>query len=222
MASTENIIYVYSDIETDSFRGDQLLQIAAITQSNETFNTFIQPEGPLPLSITNFLGLYLYKGALYRDGLRLETKSPRAALTDFVKWIEQLQQPVMLIFHNGFNFDCNVLVKHLVDLKINIPPNLTKVGDTLPYFRAHLKAPLVADHKLSTLAKHFNISQDKAHDALADSITLKQICEKHVENKDSKIESIFQHSVRDVQNYIDRYLHNTPIPKLKKVKKPAE
>ena len=220
MAASENIIYVYSDIETDSFRGGQLLQIAAVTQSNETFNTFIQPEGPLPLSITNFLGLYLYKGALYRDGLKLQTKSPRSALTDFVNWIEQLQQPVMLVFHNGFNFDCNILVRHLINLKISIPPNLTKVGDTLPYFRASLKAPLVADHKLATLAKYFNIDQTQAHDALADSITLKQICEKYIENKDFGIDNIFQHSTREVQNYVDRYLHNTPIPKLKKIKNP--
>jgi len=218
MAATD-LLYVYSDIETDSFRGNQLLQIAAVAQTNETFNAYILPEGPLPLSITNFLGLYLYKGDLYRDGRKLPTQSPKTVLLRFMEWIEQLQRPVMLVFHNGFNFDCNVLVRHICKFCIETPRNLVKVGDTLPFFRTNLKAPEVPDHKLATLAKHFNIVQEHAHDALSDSITLKLICEKYAKEKDLNVSVIFEYSCREYDNFKHRFLYNTPMSKLKKPKK---
>ncbi len=211
----EQLLHVYTDIETDSFRANQLLQIAAITQNGLTFNTFINPQGPLLLSTVNFLQIYYYKGDLYRKGLKLQTKTTKEALIDFMSWIQDLNKPVILVYHNGFSFDCSVLVRHLLSLKIAIPSNLVKVGDTLPFFRTILKPPEVENHKLSTLSHYFGINQDMAHDALSDSITLKLICEKFVADKGADVSIIFKNCTRNIQDYVNKQLHDTPIPKLK-------
>jgi len=214
-----NLIYIYTDIEADSFKANQLLQIAAVTQNNQTFNVYINPGHVLPLSITNILGLYYYKGGLYRDGVRLQSKHIKEALIDFMRWIENLKDPVMLVYHNGFSFDCSVLVRHIVDYQVKTPPNLVKVGDTLPFFRKALKAPAVANHRLSTLSAFYGVTQDFAHDALSDSLTLKSICEKYIENNKSSLPEILNNNnTRDIQVYFDRQLHGTPIPKFKKVR----
>jgi len=215
----EKLIYVYTDIETDSFRANHLLQIAAIAQNGLTFNTYINPKGPLLLSTVNFLNIHYYKGDLYRKGMKLPSKNIYEALTDFMKWIGNLKDPVILIYHNGFSFDCSVLVRSLVSLKISMPSNLIKVGDTLPFFRKELKPPEIENHKLSTLSKHFGIDQDMAHDALSDSITLKLICEKYALSKGVDVSIIFNDNTRNIQDYVNKQLHNTPIPKLKKSKK---
>jgi DNA polymerase III epsilon subunit-like protein len=104
----------------------------------------------------------------------------------------------------------------LLKFKIAIPPNLVKVGDTLPFFRAVLKPPEIENHKLSTLSKHFEISQETAHDALSDSITLKLICEKYTKNNKIDLAKIFENCTRNIEDYINKQTHNTPLPKLKK------
>lgn len=223
MASTadnsENLLFVFTDIETDSFRADFILQIGAVTQDNLIFETYINPESPLPLSITNFLGLYFYRGELYKNGKKLASTNVKTALTRFMKWIRDLNRPVMLVFHNGFNFDCSVLTRHLIDLEIPIPDNLVKMGDTLPFFRNTLKPPMIENHKLSTLASFYNINNIYQHDALADSQTLKQICEHYIENSGHTLSDIFKDSTRNVTDYVNKHVSNIPLPKLKKPKK---
>jgi len=217
---TDNsLIYIFTDVETDSFKANRLLQIAAISQDGFTFNTFIDPQGPLLLSTVNFLGIHYYKGNLYRKGMKLQTKNISEALTDFMNWIGDFKDPVILIYHNGFNFDCSVMIRHLLKFKIAIPPNLVKVGDNLPFFRTVLKPPEIENHKLSTLSKHFGVDQDMAHDALSDSITLKLICEKYTKNNKIDLAQIFENCTRNIQDYINKQTLNTPLPKIKKNKK---
>jgi DNA polymerase III epsilon subunit-like protein len=174
---------------------------------------------PLLLSTINFLGLHFYKGNLYRNGAKLQSFTAKEALTMFMNWIEQKQDPVMLIFHNGFNFDCSVLIRHLINLKIKIPPNLVKFGDTLPFFRSTLKMPDVPNHTLASLATYFKIKQERAHCALSDTRTLKQICESYVGDKQVDISCIFADSTRSIQDYVNRQVFQIPIPKLKKIRK---
>jgi DNA polymerase III alpha subunit (gram-positive type) len=213
---SDNFLHIFSDIETDSFRGNKILQIAAITEANEIFNVFIDPQGPLQSSTSNFLGLHYFKGSLWRNGSKLNTVSVSQALSDFMKWIGERKQPVILIFHNGYNFDCNILTRHLVDHGISIPSNLVKVGDTLPFFRDTIKIPLIENHKLSSLAEYFKIKQGLAHCALSDSITLKHICEAYIKESNKKLQEIFLDRTRDIKLYLDKKIHNTPIPKLSK------
>jgi hypothetical protein len=213
---TNKPYYIYADIEADGFRGNQILQIAAVTQDNRQFNIYLDPEGPLPLSITNFLGLYYYNKNLYKNGRLIPTFKTRAALKAFTSWISNLEQPITLVFHNGFSFDCGVLVRHLIDHNVGIPSNLIKVADTLPFFRRTLKAPEIKGHTLSCLASFYELPLP-SHDALTDSITLKNICEQYTVSTNQTIDIIFEHCTREITDYTNKHIYNTPIPKLKKI-----
>jgi DNA polymerase III alpha subunit (gram-positive type) len=217
----ERLLHIYADIETDSFRGNKLLQISAISENDDSFNIFINPMEPLLLSTINFLGLHFYKGNLYRNGQKLQSFTIKEALIKFTNWIEQQQRPVILIFHNGFNFDCSILIRHLINFKIRIPLNLVKFGDTLPFFRNAIKPPVIPNHTLASLAEHFKIRQERAHCALSDTSTLKQICEAYAKNNGGDVSVIFENSTRDLQDYVNRQVFRIPIPKLKKSKKPV-
>jgi len=214
----EKLLHVYADIETDSFRANKLLQIAAVTENNDIFNIFINPMEPLLLSTTNFLGLNFYKGQLFRNGLKLQSFTIKEALNGFMKWIEQQHSPVILIFHNGFSFDCTILIRHLIEFKIKIPSNLVKFGDTLPFFRNAIKPPAITNHTLASLADYFKIKQERAHCALSDTDTLKQICEEYAKANKESIAIIFLHCTRSIQDFVNRQLFKTPMPKLKKLK----
>ena len=211
-------ICIFADLETDSVQANILLQIAAVAQNGEQFNIYINPQQPLSQSCTNFLGFYYFKGDLYRNGLKLNSVSVSRALHLFMSWISKFGHPVALVFHNGFAFDCPVLARFLVRLNVPIPENFITVGDTLPYIRIHFKPPIVEDHKLGTLSKFFETTHEHAHDALSDSLTLKQICSKIADQFDIDYRCIIKDSSRKFSEYINRQKHGTPIQKLKKKK----
>lgn len=229
-ASVDNInlhlpsdsIYIFADLETESVQANLLLQIAAVTQNGETFNVFINPQSPLDHDCTKLLGLYFFNGDLYREGLKLHSISITKALVLFMNWISNFKHPVVLVFHNGFSFDCTVLAKFLVRLAIPIPENLITVGDTLPYIRSNFKPPLVENHKLETLAKHFGIAHEFAHDALSDSLALKSICDKIINQSGIDHQQIFRGSCRPFSDYLNKHLHGIPLKPLKKIKPKIE
>ena len=166
MESSINYTYVFADIETDTVKAYKLLQIAAVTDNGQQFCVYINPQTDLPQGCTNFNGFYYHRGKLYRNGRPLKSVNITKALSNFMVWIQNLKKDVILVFHNGFAFDCIILAKFLVRHNITIPSNLVKVADTLQQFRQHLRLTEVRNHKLSTIARHFNITLDFAHDAL--------------------------------------------------------
>ena len=85
-------ILVYIDIETDTIRASKLLQLAAVTEDNNSFSLHINPRCDLPLSCTNVTGLYYYRNNLYKNGRLLPSVSVRKALYEFKKWIFQLNK----------------------------------------------------------------------------------------------------------------------------------
>lgn len=208
-------LYIFADIETDSIHANILLQIAAVALTGEQFNKFINPGCPLSQNCTNFLGLYFYNGNLYQNGKLLPTENISFVLTQFSKWLQNFNKPVILVFHNGFGFDCSVLARFFLKYNIPLPANLTTVCDTLPYLRKNLKTE-VPNHKLSTLASHFNIIHEHAHDALSDSLTLKLICMKIAENTNINIRELFKEGFRPFRDFIDQQSEGTPLVPLKK------
>ena len=210
-----NPIYIFADIETESVQGNILLQLAAVTLTGEQFNIFINPCTTLPEACTNFLGLYFENGALYRNGKILPSYNIFLALNHFIDWLSQFKQPIILVFHNGFSFDCYVLAKFLTKFHLSLPSNIL-VSDTLPYFRQYLKPPLVPNHKLTTLSDHFKIAHEHAHDALSDSLALKGICQQIVVENNIDFEEIFKISFRNFSEYTNYYLTGKPIVPFKR------
>ena len=113
-ALPDDCLYIFTDIETESFLALLLLQIAAITSEGHQFNIYINPYRPLSEVCTNFLGFYFFKGQLFRNGRLLPAKPVKQALSAFSNWISNFNRPVVLVYHNGFSFDCSVLAKYLV------------------------------------------------------------------------------------------------------------
>lgn len=204
MEDSNKITYVFADIETDTVKAYKLLQIAAITDKGQQFCVYINPQQDLPQNCTDFNGFYYHKNKLYRNGRPLPSKTITTALKDFMNWIQRLNNSVILVFHNGFAFDCVILAKFLVKHNIRVPNNLVKVADTLQQIRQYLKTPEIENHKLTTLAKHYNIKLELAHDALDDSKALKEICEKFVEDKKLDFSTLFSEA-KLFEDYLKRF-----------------
>ena len=211
-----NALYIFTDIETESLKARTLLQIAAVTSEGEQFNTFIDPKCDLPESCTEFSGFIYQFNALYRNGKRLHSIPIKQALQNFMNFLSKFNRPIVLVFHNGFTFDCEVLARFFTLFDIQISPNLRTVADTLPYVRIHLKATNVENHKLTTLAKYFDIFYEHAHDALSDSLTLKSVSEKLIYIHDTTFREIFKESCRPFSDYVTKVLTGKAVPPLKK------
>jgi len=214
--------YIFTDIETESLSGLLLLQIAAITLTGLQFNVFINPFRPLSEDCTKLLGFYFHNNQLFRNGKHLQSKTIKQALLDFTSFIAKINKPVVLVYHNGFAFDCSILANFLIRFNIPLPSNLITVCDSLPFFRNFFKDKTIANHKLGTLASHFKINHELAHCALSDSIVLKQICEHISKENNIPFQQMFKNSFRKFSDYTDRILNGKPLTPLIKEKKPKK
>lgn len=218
-----NAVYLFTDIETESLAGLLLLQIAAISLAGHQFNVFINPFRPLPKSCTKLLGFYYNNKYLYRNGRRLYSTPITKALYYFMKFIYNIRNPVVLVYHNGFAFDCSILANYLIRFNIPLPPNLITVCDSLPFFRNHFKDnKTLENHKLGTLAKHYNIVHELAHCAFSDSKVLMHICEKARSQSNLTFQQIFKNSFRKFTDYTERITEGKPLTPLIKEKRPKQ
>ena len=179
-------VLVFADIETNSLQGDKLLQISCVTD-DKSFNVFVNPKAEIPLACTTLTGFYFHKNSLYRNGRLLQSVSIRKALRDLRNWIISFEKQVLLVFHNGHAFDARVLLKQFVTFGIKFPENVIYVCDSLPSFRKEIKVGEITDHRLATLAKFTGVEINSLHDALSDSIGLKQICENFTKSRKIKL-----------------------------------
>jgi DNA polymerase III alpha subunit (gram-positive type) len=179
--------YVFVDVETEGLRANVLLQVAAVTLSGDIFSEYIKPSQDIPLNCTKITGLYNNKKELFKNGCKLQAAPIRKVLTRFFNWITNLGENIHLVCFNGFTFDVKVLLTHFKKQNLQFPCNIVFVHDPLPTFRKFLKVEKIKDFKLTTLATHFGVQFLDAHDALADSKCLKQICEKYANEKEIEL-----------------------------------
>lgn len=200
----EEAIHIFADIETDTIQASLLLQIGAVSEDNHSFTVYINPKQILPLHCTNLTGLYYYKGELYKNGRCLNSVSITKALRKFVFWLQEQKRPVVLVFHNGWGFDCCKLITFFLRFNIALPTNIVAISDTLPLFRNHLKETEIPNHKLQTLAKHFNISIVSLHDAYFDSKILKEVCEKYSFEKQISLKEFLKEYQKPFQFFVNK------------------
>lgn len=207
--------YIFSDIETNSFNGNRILQIAAVAENKEEFNLYIDPKEDLPKPCRDLTGLNYYQKNLYRDGALLPTVSITKALTSFRDWLQHFQRPVTLVFHNGHGFDCPIIARHLLKLRISPPAGAVSVCDTLPGVRKHLRDDELQDHKLTTIAKYLEIPTEGAHDALQDSLILKTICNRIATKYSTSLNDL----LKDSEKEFDYFIENEKQKLVKKIRK---
>ncbi len=149
--------YVLVDIETTGLSpvDDDIIEIGAIKVKNnqiiDTYNELIKINRKLSIFITNLTGI---TDEMLKDG-----KCPEVVLKEFVEFTGDNT----IIGHN-VNFDLGFLRnKCLKYLDYNLRNSYV---DTM--YIARRLVPDSKNHKLGTLAEHFNISYEGAHRGLRD------------------------------------------------------
>lgn len=150
--------YVALDIETTGLYDDsEIIEIGAVHIKNgeptEEFETLIRPTVRISPFITELTGITNADVA--------DAPSAPEALADFSDFLGN-----SFIVGQNVNFDVNFLYDSML-LHLGMP--LTNdFADTLRISRNLF--PDLPDHKLSTLIRHFGISQEVAHRGLSDSL----------------------------------------------------
>lgn len=187
--------FIYADLETEGFKGELLLQIAAVSDSS-SFSVYINPHQRLPLDCTKLTGLSFYQNILYKDGKPLASEnSAKTALESFNKWLALQGDKTHLVFHNAFGFDARVLTKHYLKFNISFPASIQFIHDSLPAFRKHIKTggPFQIPNdgfKLTKLGALFELEHPDPHNAASDSLLLKQVCEAFAKQLNISIECL--------------------------------
>jgi len=162
--------FIIIDIETTGFnpQSDHILEIAAIkikdNQITDVFCELINPNVLIPPFITSLTGIC--------NNLVKNAKKLDEVLNNFLLFISNQ----VLMGHN-IRFDMSFLkLKIYNNLGINI---VNQTLDTI--LIAKRSKHNFVNHKLQTLAKHFNIEQNKAHRALDDCYTTYFVYKKLIE-----------------------------------------
>ncbi len=157
---------VVLDTETTGFyfdNGDEIIELAAEKVINgevvDTFHSLIRPSIPIPLEAQAVHGLG--DAFVHANGAWPHEVFPK--FSDFA-------EGTVLVGHNIRRFDFPFLQSHY--RRLDLPLLENNVLDTLELSRAMLRLP---NHKLGTIAAHFQISTAGAHRAMADVVMTRQV-----------------------------------------------
>lgn len=163
-----NDSFVVFDIETTGFsqNSDKIIEIGAVKVVNgeitEKYNTFINPEVPIPYEIEQLTGI--------SDNMVLEAPLINAVLPEFLTFCEGCS----LVAHNA-SFDVGFIQKNALRMGITID---FTVVDTVGLARILL--PDLSRYKLNTVAKALGVSLENHHRAVDDAGATAQIFLKFV------------------------------------------
>jgi len=149
--------FVVIDIETTGLKPevDEIIEIGAIKVANlqivDTFQTLIKPTTAIPYFITNFTGITN----------KMVANSPSAP--EVLLLFQEFVDTSVIVGHN-VNFDINFIYEAM--MREFLAPFTNDFIDTLTIARQRIDA--VENHKLSTLAKYFNVDTTNNHRALKD------------------------------------------------------
>jgi CRISPR-associated protein Cas2 len=167
--------YIVVDVETTGLDADKdsIIEIAAIKiEGNaiiEKFSTLIRSNIPIPQKIIELTGIT--ESMLLDNGVEL---SP--ALSKFLEFVG----PLPVVSHNA-DFDLGFLRNACS--RCGLPLFSNRCIDTLSLSKRVVSG--VKNYKLSTLAEHFGISQQRQHRGEDDCIATKQLYEKLIDMLES-------------------------------------
>ncbi|MDO5060138.1 MAG: exonuclease domain-containing protein [Actinomycetaceae bacterium] len=155
--------FISVDIETTGLEAtDAITEIAAVKYRGgeviAEFASLVNPQRPIPPFITKLTGI--------DDQLVASAPLLSQVLPEFLAFADFPN--AVLLAHNA-RFDTRFLMAGCAQLGIEWP--VPASIDTVLFSRAVLPKPLVANHRLATLAQHFGIVNPHAHRALADAYT---------------------------------------------------
>ncbi|MBQ6998925.1 MAG: PolC-type DNA polymerase III [Clostridia bacterium] len=155
--------FVVFDIETTGLRpaNDGLTEIGAVKVSCgkvcEVFNTFVNPERPIPENIVHLTGI--------TDEMVADAPKADKAVADFLEFAKGS----VLVAHNA-NFDTSFIKAAAKKYNLNFS---NAYIDTLELSRTLVKE--LKNHKLNTLTKHFNVKLENHHRACDDAAATAEV-----------------------------------------------
>jgi len=165
---------VFYDVETTGLNvwKDKLTEVAAISGNSMGFTVLLQIGEPLSDFIVKFTGIT--DQLLLEDGV-----DPRLALQRFYEYLQAFKKPVILIAHNGDQFDKLILHSSFRRLLGENTPFLQDCD--IHHFDTRLMAkflyPNLKSYSLKNLCTHFHIENPNHHRALNDAIVCKKLFE---------------------------------------------
>jgi DNA polymerase III epsilon subunit-like protein len=139
-------------------------------------------------NITQIGAVHAASGNSFNERTNSENIGKR--LKKFVTWLKKVNdgKPVVLIGHNAFGFDAEVLEKVAKNNEVKIPARLVAgYEDSLQAFRSNYN---YKKNDLTSLAKQFGLTRP-THDALQDSKLLKKLVNKALEDTGMNINQFF-------------------------------
>lgn len=179
--------FVFFDLETAGLKTTQdILQISAIC-GDKKFNRYAKTRRCISEKTSKVNSLTLDKGVLKYRGLQVHAVNIRTALQKFVKFLEKIENPV-LVAQNGKDFDIPFLRAKLKRFGLWRWFKRTVVGyvDTLEVFRDHY--PERKSHKQVDLVADILGDDYEAHNATDDAFFLQKLCQ-----SEKLIPSFLQH-----------------------------
>lgn len=161
---------IYYDTETTGVKAgkDRIIELAAYDpERNQTFCSFIYPEGPIPAEASSISGI---TDEMVKD-------APLFSLVG-AQFIEFCSGEVVLIAHNNDAFDKLFLEYEYSKANLTMPNWLYL--DTLKWSRKYRSD--LPRHSLQFLREAFGIQANQAHRALDDVMVLYQVFQKMVDD----------------------------------------
>ncbi|XP_058810432.1 uncharacterized protein LOC131675464 [Phymastichus coffea] len=105
------------DLKTTGCSNLEITQIAAIV-GERSFCEYIMPSRGIPSKVSEITGIALVNGEIFSNGRKVNTVSIKAALNNFLKFLQEQGTTIILLVHNYFRFDANVLLHHLKQISM--------------------------------------------------------------------------------------------------------
>lgn len=158
--------YVVFDFETTGLspKHNKIIEIGAVKIKDgkicDTFNRFVNPEVPIPYSITKLTSI--------NDSMVMEAPTIDVVFPEFLEYVGD----AILVAHNA-TFDTGFIKEYAK--RLGMPFDYTIV-DTMTL--AHILVPEIGKYTLDRLCKQFNVSLENHHRACDDAYATALIFEK--------------------------------------------
>ena len=202
---------VYYDLETtgvnhsEKHKDVQIIQIGAVVEgADKVFSQYLVPTCEIDKDSTKIHGISVSKTGLSLHGKPLKCIEMCEGLKNFLIFLENLGEPVILVGYNSRKFDDWVLCHNL--LRCRITPKkgvLEKVGDGLdivgPVMRQWgvVKGGGVGVKLSLAVSKLLQEDQSYPHCALTDAKYLRDVCQKVAEIKQTEVKDLLSEHLRD-------------------------